>query len=105
MIYHLALEADWSQAQAGTGSYRISSIGRSLGEVGFISWTDSGPTAACYCIATVDVPLGTGASLQGERVRPTPTESMPFHSWNRSRRLYEALVERSRGRGVRRRVS
>jgi len=25
---------------------------------------------------------------------------MPFHSWNRSRRLYEALVERSRGRGV-----
>lgn len=30
---------------------------------------------------------------------------MPFHSWNRSRRLYEALVERSRRCGVRRRVS
>lgn len=36
MIYHLALEADWSQAQAGMSGYRISSIGRSLGEVGFI---------------------------------------------------------------------
>jgi glutathione S-transferase len=36
VIYHLALEADWSQAQAGTSGYRIASIGRSLGEVGFI---------------------------------------------------------------------
>ena len=36
MIYHLALEADWSQAQAGGGDYRVSSIGRSLGDVGFI---------------------------------------------------------------------
>ncbi|MEO8693365.1 MAG: DUF952 domain-containing protein [Acidimicrobiales bacterium] len=36
MIYHLALDADWSQAQIGADGYRISSIGRSLGEVGFI---------------------------------------------------------------------
>ena len=36
MIYHLALEADWSQAQAGGGDYRVSTIGRSLGDVGFI---------------------------------------------------------------------
>ena len=37
MIYHLALETDWTQAQQSGGlGYRISSIGRSLGDVGFI---------------------------------------------------------------------
>lgn len=35
LIYHLALDADWSQAQDG-GDYRVSSIGRLLGDVGFI---------------------------------------------------------------------
>jgi uncharacterized protein (DUF952 family) len=35
MIYHLALDADWSQAQPG-GDYRVSSIGRHLDDVGFI---------------------------------------------------------------------
>ena len=36
MIYHLALDADWSQVQDGARGYRISSIGRSLDDVGFI---------------------------------------------------------------------
>lgn len=36
LIYHLALEADWSQAQSAGGDYRVSSIGRLLGDVGFI---------------------------------------------------------------------
>lgn len=36
MIYHLALADDWSQAQAGGGEYRVSSIGHLLSDVGFI---------------------------------------------------------------------
>ncbi|HUP76024.1 MAG TPA: DUF952 domain-containing protein [Acidimicrobiales bacterium] len=36
MIYHLALESDWTHAQAGAGEYRVSTIGRQLDEVGFI---------------------------------------------------------------------
>jgi uncharacterized protein (DUF952 family) len=34
-IYHLALEANWTEAKA-SGSYRISSIDRTLEEEGFI---------------------------------------------------------------------
>ena len=34
-MYHLALAADWSAAQ-NEGDYRVSSIGHSLDEVGFI---------------------------------------------------------------------
>ena len=36
MIYHLALAADWSQAQSNAGGYRVSSIGLLLDDVGFI---------------------------------------------------------------------
>ena len=36
LIYHLALAADWAQAHAGDGGYRVSSIGRLLDDVGFI---------------------------------------------------------------------
>ena len=36
MIYHLALAADWTQAQSDERGYRVSSIGRLLGDVGFI---------------------------------------------------------------------
>ena len=36
MIYHLALESDWTHAEAGAGEYRISTIGRQLADVGFI---------------------------------------------------------------------
>ena len=36
MIYHLALAADWSDAQVGGRGYRVSSIGRLLDDVGFI---------------------------------------------------------------------
>jgi len=36
MIYHLALESDWTHAQAGAGEYRVSTIGRQLDDVGFI---------------------------------------------------------------------
>ena len=36
MIYHLALESDWTDAVAGEGEYRVSTIGRQLDEVGFI---------------------------------------------------------------------
>jgi glutathione S-transferase len=35
-IHHLALAADWANAQAGDGAYRVSTIGRTLDEVGFI---------------------------------------------------------------------
>ncbi len=36
MIYHLALESDWTHAQAGAAEYRVSTIGRQLDDVGFI---------------------------------------------------------------------
>ena len=36
MIYHLALESDWTNALSGAGEYRVSTIGRQLDEVGFI---------------------------------------------------------------------
>ena len=36
MIYHLALTADWTHAQSDERGYRVSSIGRLLGDVGFI---------------------------------------------------------------------
>lgn len=36
LIYHLALAADWTQAQTGGRGYRVSSIGRLLDDVGFI---------------------------------------------------------------------
>ena len=35
-IYHLALAADWANARDGDGQYRISTIGRTLEDVGFI---------------------------------------------------------------------
>ncbi|MBO3749719.1 DUF952 domain-containing protein [Streptosporangiaceae bacterium NEAU-GS5] len=35
MIFHLALASDWAQAQQ-SGEYRISTIGRTLDEEGFI---------------------------------------------------------------------
>ena len=42
MIYHLALAADWSGAQAGGNDYRVSSIGRLLDDVGFIHCSFAG---------------------------------------------------------------
>ena len=36
LIYHLALAADWANAQGSSNDYRVSSIGRHLDEVGFI---------------------------------------------------------------------
>lgn len=35
-IYHLALADDWANARDGDGQYRVSTIGRTLEEVGFI---------------------------------------------------------------------
>jgi glutathione S-transferase len=35
-IYHLALAADWASARDGDGQYRVSTIGRTLDDVGFI---------------------------------------------------------------------
>jgi glutathione S-transferase len=35
-IYHLALAADWATARNGDGQYRVSTLGRTLEDVGFI---------------------------------------------------------------------
>lgn len=44
LIYHIAFMTDWQEAQR-TGSYRISSRGRSLDEEGFIHASTSGQVA------------------------------------------------------------
>jgi uncharacterized protein (DUF952 family) len=57
-LFHIALRADWEHARE-TGSYRVSTLGRSLEEDGFIhlSYADqwAGVLAAGY--ADVDAPL------------------------------------------------
>jgi uncharacterized protein (DUF952 family) len=57
LIFHLALAADW-EAAVPTGAYRISTIGRSLDEVGFIHCSHAeqvAPTAAAFYLGRDDV--------------------------------------------------
>lgn len=44
LIYHLALEQQWHEAQAA-GEYRVSTLGRTLAEVGFIHCSGAGQVA------------------------------------------------------------
>jgi uncharacterized protein (DUF952 family) len=55
MLYHLALAADWDEAQLA-GEYRVSSRGASLDEVGFIhaSFAEQLPATAARYYADVE---------------------------------------------------
>ena len=57
-IYHLALRPDWDDAVAA-GEYRVSTIGQTIDEVGFIhaSRDDQLPATARRFYSDVDVPL------------------------------------------------
>jgi uncharacterized protein (DUF952 family) len=57
-IFHIAVESDWDSAER-VGSYRTSTRGRSLGEVGFIhaSFEDQVPTVGAASYADTTAPL------------------------------------------------
>src|SRR3954471_7319265 len=58
MLYHLALAADWEQARRD-GEYRVSTLGTSLDQEGFIhpSWSHQVAGVAARFYAAVTEPL------------------------------------------------
>lgn len=73
-IWHLALESDWTAAVAA-GSYRVSTRGLTLGDVGFIHGSDRGQVAgvAARFYSDVTEPLRLLA-IDADAVRASGTE-------------------------------
>lgn len=77
LIYHLALADDWTSAQADIEGYRVSTIGRSLDDVGFIHCSHARQVrgvADAYYRGRSDVVLLT---IDPGRVRAPIREEMP----------------------------
>jgi uncharacterized protein (DUF952 family) len=82
VVFHIALASDWKEAQ-GDGEYRVSTLGRSLDEVGFIHASSSrdqvlGVASAFYgnvaerlVLLTVDVDR-VGSDVRDEFVGEEP---------------------------------
>ena len=69
LIYHIALEADWREAQR-RGGYRVSTLGRTLEEEGFIHCSDAhqvAPTANAFYAGRDGLVL---LAIDTERLRP-----------------------------------
>ncbi len=73
-IWHLALAEDWDEAVA-TGSYRVSTLGRTLAQEGFIhcSRPEQAPGVAARFYADVTAPLRI-LVMDDDRVRAASVE-------------------------------
>ncbi|HZL81771.1 MAG TPA: DUF952 domain-containing protein [Demequina sp.] len=73
-IWHLALAEDWDEAVA-TGSYRVSTLGRTLAQEGFIhcSRPEQAPGVAARFYADVTAPLRI-LVMDDDRVRASGVE-------------------------------